>query len=332
MENSFFILSRQNIEISRFHICTWNIENIDPFIEIGVEFDFPNEIEEIDFKLVLPFIESNTNPICLSQNLISNTENCKFIFNDNVKKFDYINNDKRNGGVVTFETRESLTIYPIKPELSDRVLSFKLKRENSEIITSTSYIRLKIKPQSLSIIKKGIAKTTRIFDYKLNEKRNLPDNVYQIIKDKYKFCSVENCFCFHIIPNSYDISFIDNTKLKNIRELEESAFRKYLPEELKSVKADNYMIIFNKDKGADAYSFFTIFAKETIGTKQIVFAISANIFCCLLFAISDLRTCSNGSINIKEFPIEYWIAIVILLILIISFFHPIKWIKSHIKF
>jgi len=331
MENSFFILSKQNIEISRFHICTWDIEDTDPFIEIGVEFDFPNELKEIDFKLVIPSIKTNTNPVCLSQNLISNTENCKFIFNDNVKKFDYINNDKRNGGVVTFETRGSLTIYPIKPELSDRVVSFKIKRENLNIL-STSYIRLKIEPQSLSIIKNGIANTTRIFDYKLNEKRNLPDNVYDIVKDSYYLCTVKSCFCLHVIPNSYIISFVDQIKLKNIRELEALPFKNYLPYELKNMKEGKYMILFCKEKDSDAYSFFTIFTKERIGTQQILLAIGANILCSLLFGFASLNANINGSNNIWEaVPLGYWIALIIIFILIIILFVPIRWNKNILK-
>jgi hypothetical protein len=34
MDNSYFILSKQNIEIQRFHICTWDIQNTRSFVMV----------------------------------------------------------------------------------------------------------------------------------------------------------------------------------------------------------------------------------------------------------------------------------------------------------
>jgi hypothetical protein len=329
MDNSFFILSKQKVRISRFHICTWDIESSNTFIELGVEFNFPKGTQEVEFKMVVPFVDENSSVCCLLQKLITDTENCKFIFNDNIKSFSYFDNsDKRSGGIVTFETRENkkLKILPVASEITENnVISLKVKNENPNE-PMPSYIRFLIKSnlQTFARIKKGIAKTDFIFDIKLNEKRNLPNSVYDI-KDKYNFCEIENCFCFHVIPISYNISFIDQTKLKNIRELEVLGFKKYLREELKTMKEGKYMIVFNKDTKQDSYSFFTIFTKETIGSKQILFAIGANIFCSLLFGISVIRTSFNSNSSFwKQIPAEYWIAIVTLIILIVFLFIPCK--------
>lgn len=334
MDNSFFILSKQDVEISRFHICTWDIENENSFIEFGIEFNFPDNDKEIDFKLVVPFVKdkSITPVTCLLPNLISDTENSKFIFNDNIKEFSYLDSSKKSGGIITFETRGKLTLLPIVPEIEEQVVTFKIKKSNSKENSTYTRFLLKTNFQTLSRVKKDIAKTSYIFDFKLNEKRNLPDNVYEIVKDYYHLCTVKSCFCLHVIPNLYNISFVDQIKLKNIRELEVPAFKKYLPNELKNMKEGKYMILFCKGKNSDAYSFFTIVTKERIGSQQILLAIGVNILCSLLFGIGTLRTNIKDSTNIwKAFPIEYWVAIVVLFILIISLFHPIKWIKSHCK-
>jgi hypothetical protein len=55
MDNSFFVLSKQKVEIYRFHICTWDIENEKSFVEIGMEFIFLNNSNEIDLKFIAPF-------------------------------------------------------------------------------------------------------------------------------------------------------------------------------------------------------------------------------------------------------------------------------------
>ncbi|MDR1973848.1 MAG: hypothetical protein LBQ31_04145 [Bacteroidales bacterium] len=360
MDNSFFILNKQQVEISRFHICTWDIENENSLIEVGMEFNFPEKTEDLFFKLVMPsFLKQKPNiklslseltpsvslsvdtekPFvsCLLHNLIDNSDNSKFIFNDNISNFSAIQGDKRNGAVLTFETRipNKLSVIPIQDLSIDdscrQIVSFNVKNNNS---STTQYIRLLIKTPlpSIAILNKGITQTSSIFDIKLNEKRNLPDEVHKIVQNKYILCKVQSCFCFHVIPNSLRISFVDQTKLKNIRELEVHAFKQYLPNELKTMKEGKYMIVFNKDKDAEAYSFFTIFTKETIGTKQVLFAIGANILCSLLFGFSMLRTSFKNNICIlKQIPIEYWFAIGILIVFVISLFCPLQWIKSIFK-
>lgn len=182
---------------------------------------------------------------------------------------------------------------------------------------------------TLARVKKGITKTDYIFDFKLNERRNIPDNAYDIIKNEYRFCEIKSSFCFHIIPNSYNISYVDQNKLRNIRELEVEAFKQYLPDELASMKEGRYIIVFNKNQDSDAYSFFSIFTKETIGTKQMAFAIMANILCSLLFAIASFRYSVNEGVFFwKYLPAEYWIALGILVILVLSLFSPYKQIKK----
>lgn len=333
MDNSFFILSKQDVKISRFHICTWDIENEDSFVEIGIEFKFSsNEHNEASFIFVAPFLNRNSNMSCLAANLIKDSNNSKFIFNDTIKTFSAIKGDKRNGAILSFETRNKLQILPISDKsiaVEKKIINIKVENPKVED-DDVSYFRFLIKSDknTLSTEKKGIAKSSLIYNVKLNEKRNLPDRVYLLTKEDYKLCSVDSCFCFHVIPNSFIMSFTDQNKLKNTRELEVPAFREYLPE-LKSIKENQYIIIFNKDQKKESYSFFTIFTKETIGTKQILFAVAANILCSLLFAIASFRQTVTADVAFwKQLPFEYWLSLGIFALLTLSLFSPYKLIKK----
>ena len=134
--------------------------------------------------------------------------------------------------------------------------------------------------------------------------------------------NVENVFCLHAIPDNFVFSFVDSSKLKNIRKLESSAFMEYLPE-IKGIRKDCYNIMFLKESGKESYSFFSICTEETIGSKQIALAVGANILCSLLFALSSLRFVKDSTIEwYKQIPWEYWGALIILFILCIYLFIP----------
>lgn len=238
MDNSFFILSDQQVVISRFHICTWDIENTNSFIEIGIEFKPINEVE-FNFRFAAPLVGLNSEVKCLADNLCIDTNNSKFIFNDNVE-----------------------SLVPI-----------------------------------------------------------------DLIKNNYHLCKVENCFCFHVIPNDLNISYVDK-KLRNIRELEVNAFKNYLPVELEKMKENRYIIIFNKASNEESYSYFSVFTKEIIGTNQILLAIGTNILCSLLFANATFRSAYNTDISIwEQIPIEFWLAFSILIVVGVRLFYPGRRVK-----
>ncbi len=37
MDNTYFILSKENLCIERFHICTWNLKDSSAFVEFCIE-------------------------------------------------------------------------------------------------------------------------------------------------------------------------------------------------------------------------------------------------------------------------------------------------------
>ncbi len=279
---AFFLLSDQSTDIYRFHLCTWDIEHADALVEVGIEFSFKGR--QPKFKLILPFVlSSEPSSITSLHRNLADTSNCKFIFNDIVTNAAPIGGDDRNGVEIEFVERDKLTVLPATEiEIRSQVVSFSVPAPPPESKEKNFYIRLLLRPHvnTLAYERAGIAKNALIYDVKLNEKRNLPDLVHELLAPRgaFSLCTINRCFCFHIVPNSFDISFVAQTHLKNIRGLEVSAFQRYLPEDLKTLREGHYTIVFNKQEGQN-FSFFTKFSKEHIGSKQIVFAIIANVKC-----------------------------------------------------
>lgn len=319
MDNSFFVLcagiggEKKTIKISRLQICTWNLLHGNTFFELGIEIA-PGIIPEgqnctIDF--IAPWL-MNTSKIISMHERFADNSNCRFIFNETVKSSSPIAGDNRNGTQIVFTTNTRIiTILPVVHNiLNNRVLQ--LSFVNKAPKDSSPYIRvlIEIKQKTLAAIKKGIAKCNYIFDFKINERRNLPDFVLDTINaDGLIYCDIERFFCLHVVPDSCDISFIDSQKLKNIRSLELSAFGRYLASIYK-IEIRDYIITFSKDEQKESYSLFSVFTQEIIGTFQIILAIITNIVCSLLFAIGSLRVIRDPNMAwYKQIPCEYWIAL-----------------------
>lgn len=337
MDNTYFILSNKALIIERLHICTWDFIDTSAAIELGFEF-MPNPyVNDVEIKLSLPFLRKTDKVTCLMDSLIRDDDNSKFIFNDTVNANKAINGDKRNGAILEFKSRNSLSVLPIKQiKVEDGVCSFAIHRVNQ---TVKNYIRLYIQTgvKHLAIVNKGIAQTSYIYDIKINESRNLPNHIYELLNNGYILCNkVKSCFCFHVIPSQYSISYLNTNKLKNIRVLESEGFNHYLPNTRK-IQSNEFLIIFNKsEQSADgSYAFFSQFKEETIGNKQIILAIATNLICSLLFGISTLREWQTGMPWYNKLPWEFWTAIVLLLLFVLYLFMPWKkvvlWIKNLFK-
>lgn len=230
-----------------------------------------------------------------------------------------IEGDSRKGSVITFSQRDKLAIVSVCPEILDKdgLVKFHVKtpREDAAAVYFRVLVELSIK--NVAIDHSGINKKTIIYDFKVNETRNLPENVYQFKEEqRLQFCEIQSVFLFHCVPDDYDISYIDSGKLRNVRRLETAAFNKYL-KDIESIEKDRYIIVFLKTKGNENYSFFTTFVKEHIGNKQIIFAVVANIVCSLLLSYDKLLSFIPNDIKyyISFFPWWGWC-----LLAIISFF------------
>lgn len=328
MNNTYYILAKEHIDIERLHICTWEFSQESSYIEFGIEFShnsFTND--SIKFYLAAPFIKGNDVVTCLLDNL-SDRANGRFIFNDVVSGIENVGDDSRDGSILKFETRNNLTVLPCDAKAHDGYITLEIKKPNRYDGNLYFRILVKIDDNTIAIKKSGIAQTTYIYDFKINETRNLPQSIYDLKKrNGLNICNVKMLFCLHAVPDNFVFSFVDSSKLKNIRKLESPAFQQYLPE-IKGISKDCYNIMFLKDDnstGKNSYSIFTMCTEETIGAKQIALAVGANIICSLLFAFSALRFVKDPAIEwYKQIPWEYWGAFAILIILFIYIFTPLK--------
>jgi len=323
MENSFYVLAESKMVVTRLHISTWDLLKENAIIEFGVELERTDD-DKIILYLITPslhFCKSIKSLHCE----LSDQTNSRFIFNDTIKSVSSFNkSDNRDGAIVSFDERGELSILATEHEFDG--VALKITTQLPERCTKRVYIRLLLETEckTLAILKPGIAKSSYIYDIKVNEKRNLSDTVHSYItKNKLKFCNIKQCFCFHILPDDFEISFVDNSKVKTVRKLE-SAFSKYL-ESVKSLKKNKYMIIFNKDESKNdeekTYSFFSVFNREVIGTSQVIVAVTISILCNLLFAIGNFRVVRSDNISwFKQLPYEYFFGVIMLIIGIIYVF------------
>lgn len=339
MENNFFVYTEKDnkFEIERFHICTWEFEKSNPFIEFGCEITKESLQDKKILKMFLSI--SWLNKECRIVDLypqLYNRDNSRFIFNDSVTTTSYLSKDSDALGIIhMFEGRGELCIMPIVLTIqhTNKVcieinLELYDKLENKPNL----YFRFYVKPKgrSLSTRKFGINKSTIIYDTKINERRNIP------IEQKAEFlnkelCSINSCFYFNILPNRSDMTFAD-TSLKNIRTLEYQSFNQYLGK-LEKIPKDELMVVFSKKLTPDTFTFFSIYTEERIGVAQFACAILINIICGILLFIPSYRKTFIPKANFINvwwnLPPEINIAIVLALVTLCYFLWPT--VTSHCR-
>ena len=319
MDNAYYILAKEKVSIERLHICTWEFPHESSYIEFGLEFSYESFTNDsIKIYLAAPFVRKGETVTCLLKNL-SDSDNGRFIFNDVVRGIENVGDDSRDGVILKFEARNNLTVLPCNAKTHKGYILFEIQKPNKHEGNLYFRVLIKIDNNTIAAPKRGIAQNTYVYYFKINETRNLPQSIYDLKKDNnLSICEVKNLFCLHAVPDNFVFSFVDSSKLKNIRKLESLEFQKYLPE-IKGISKNCYNIMFLKDDNHDnktSYSLFTICTEETIGSKQIALSIGANILCSLLFAISSLQIDKNSTVKwYNQIPWEYWTALSILIIL-----------------
>lgn len=339
MENSFFIFTDGKvIEIERFHICTWEFKSSKPLIEFGAEIskDSIPTGDTLSLFFYIPWLTDKCKISDLYENL-NNSDNSRFIFNDSINHTDFLDGTTKKEGVIyTFKERDEkkLCILPITHQKNNRIISINISLNRYNDFNgekSNIYFRFLIKPvEKITMIKKGIGKSTIIYDIKVNERRNISSNEEKNLRDK-AFCKIKNCFLFNIIPNEYDVVFFENKSLKNIRALEYESFKKYLPDS--RVKKDELIVVFNKKDSVEqspSYSFFTIYSRERIGTGQFAIAILINIFCGFLLTLPGYRKAlpkdQNPLMILEWFTWELYLVLFLFIVSVLLLYPP-KWLK-----
>lgn len=332
MENSFFIYSNQNLDIERFHLCTWEFKNGSALMEIGCEIsseNLPKNVEALELDIYIPWLNQQNSISDLFSNL-KDAVNSKFIFNDSVINSYSLDDGRGILGIRhDFQGRDPLCILPVSIapsyERNKAHIVLDLSSYKSKKISSNIYFRFSINANanSFSIRKKGVSRSTIIYDLKINEGRNVPDELFAELQSK-PLCTIKSCFCFNIVPNSFDLSFFDSSSLQNVRTLEYDAFNRYLSD--RRVREDQLMVVFNKKKYPNSFTFFSIFTKERIGAGQFALAILINLISGILLFLPSYRHENKYNILSRSFwqnlPMEVYIAILIGLALIIYFVWP----------
>lgn len=334
MENSFFIYTKKgnSIQIERSHICTWEFNNNSSLVEFGFEISKESiKNDSLTIFLFIPWAAKSCETKDLYEKL-SIAENSRFIFNDSISATKYLKTNTNNSGIIhTFSARNELCVLPAEIKINEdkiitATLNLKAYREYNQDTKPNVYFRFWVKPSVpfISMRKKGVSKSTIIYDIKVNEQRNIPDNKIDYFND-HQFCKIKYCFSFNILPNKYDIVFFDNTSLKNVRTLEYESFNKYLGD--KRVKKDELIVVFNKKQDSESFSFFSIYSMERIGTGQFALAILINIFCGVLLFIPAYRKAFDPEIPLlnvwTKLPSEIYIALGLAVTTLIYFILPL---------
>ncbi len=333
MENSFFIFTdKQNhIVLERFHICTWEFNNNSSLVEFGFEVSKDSiKDNSLNISLFIPWVSKDCETKDLYEKL-SVTQNSRFIFNDAVINTVSLDGGRNNSGVIhKFSGRNELCILPATVEIKENnfvsaTLDLQSYNDYDQESKPNIYFRFWIKPSApyISMRKKGISKSTIIYDIKVNERRNIPDCKVSYFIDK-ALCEIKTCFSFNIVPNKYDIVFFDNSSLKNVRTLEYDSFNKYLGD--KRVKKDELIVVFNKKQNSESFTFFSIYSMERIGIGQFALAILINIICGILLFIPAYRKSFNPELLFSQvwskLPIEIFFAFGLATLTFLYFFFP----------
>lgn len=330
MENTLFIYSKnRDIEIERFHVCTWDFRDNSSLIEIGFELNhekIQKDQNEIKIFISAPWL--NSESIIEDYFLkLKDLDNIKFIFNDVAIGTEIINEIADKWGCIqSFKERESICLLPLQFIQSENVIELTLNSEGYNKLMlekrKNIYCRIGIKlikDHSIALKKQGITKSTIIYDLKINERRNIPNKI-----EPLDLCKIKAVFFFNIVPNDYSLSFYDNKSLMNIRNLEYNGFKNYLKDA--RIKKDDLIVVFNKLKNEVGYTFFNVYNHEIIGVGALAIAVLLNLLCGILLFLPSLRGDKTDH-NVTNLPCEIYIAGSLWLMLLTYF--AIKKIKPN---
>lgn len=323
MKDSIYVLSGREMTVEKLHLCTWDVRGGDSFVEVGLSVANNDALPaRTELWLVLPFLDGGCTIASLHEQLGDN-DTYKFIFNEIPESLQAVDGEKRNGSVVRLSgagdahSRTHLVANATAQQEAGQPTLVKVSFDKPAATVGHAYVRLLIRTKSSTIAEviPGIAKCSYIFDVKINEARNIPSDVLTFKRERHlSILPVRTAYCLHCVPNNWEISFSDYSKMKNIRKLEKDAFKKYLP--LLEQAGGEYIITFIKQSDASgSYSFFTTFNREVVGNKQLFVAVVISLLCNLLFAFSAFREkLTDDTCWIAQVPAEWWVAVGVIVV------------------
>ena len=118
MNNYIYILcNSRDVKIDKLHFCTWNLENQNASIELGLSIPVTDNMpNSFDIYILAPFLNENCKIHSLHKEL-NDAENFKFIFNEKHLSSENIGEDGRSGHIIKYNldgVEEKMAI--VKPE------------------------------------------------------------------------------------------------------------------------------------------------------------------------------------------------------------------------
>ena len=301
------------------HVNFWSMEDIktdknikNPYLDIGIKISDYKLLKQLTFYC--PFkIESNG--IKDLSGIVSQKSNANIIFNDDCEI-----ETKDNYTIVQLSNSERLLVFPIFAAIKD-VCKVEARKETdgteirfdfekfhnyvSEVEKlrelNTLYIRLRINNVNLrnhiyfdsEPLNKSFESAfsgTRIIDFKVNEKRNIPDSVRtEIIVRKEEWAIFKNIHFLAMMPSSYDLTPLCEERM-TCRELEPEIWDDYLDAKIDFTKGHVLAYHWRK-KSSDERNFiedFSCLVKVNYSKTQIITIIAYALSVIALGIISDI--------------------------------------------
>lgn len=240
--------------INELHINFWNITSKKFYhLDFGISFSHP-KIEEIyehgAICLFVPFVKEKETFIDLSKNLESSDELVTAVFNEHIIQKDTINKKHllldltRKGKLLVntkldFEGGSLDKRITLKKRIDGTYIFFHLKHCLSKSNECNHYIRFRINLNSsdvASIVKtfypkdlflKSNIERSDIIDFRINEQRNLPNEVATTLASAS--CTPSK-YHFFVIRDMVDESSASGSNYQGCRILESETWKKYFPD------------------------------------------------------------------------------------------------------
>ena len=259
--------------------CPKNINKREPYLDIGIEVENWKQINVMTFFCPFRFKEK-TDIIDLSEKM-SRKANATIIFNEDCEihtKGSYTTVEKEDGTkYLLFPLKQAIkNVYKQENDelCSSTYLRFDFKEFSKFLETSKQhsdlneiskiYIRFRMKGDSLSHniyfdsepMNKSFESAfsgTRMIDFKINEKRNIEEEVRaQISVSHEKFAKLSKVHFLVMEPSAYEVRAFGNQDM-NCRELEDGMWDDYFGDELNFSKG--HILAYHWKSKADKDSY-----------------------------------------------------------------------------
>ena len=261
LEKSCEFLTHNNLSDAKpefdLHVNFWSMEDIktdknikNPYLDIGIKISDYKLLKQLTFYC--PF-KIEPNGIKDLSGIVSQKSNANIIFNDDCEI-----ETKDNYTIVQLSNLERLLVFPIfaaikyvckveeRKETNGSEIRFDFEKFHNYVgeveklkDLNTLYIRFRINNVNLrnhiyfdsEPLNKSFESAfsgTRIIDFKVNEKRNIPDSVRtEIIVRKEEWVIFKNIHFLAMMPSSYDLTPLCEERM-TCRELEPEIWDDYL--------------------------------------------------------------------------------------------------------